>query len=199
MTSVGNVGNFDVDIALYNYGNFFVGPSGNSKNTGYFNAALGVGALTNNWDIYASGSVATHSTALGGLALANSSAGDGNIALGFQAGINFTGDESQNIDIGNVGVAGENYTIRIGDPTVQTTAHIAGIYGATPNQAHRHAATFMWTPMASSAPSAQAAAAVMAARPTVVTNNDTQPITLSTLSVSRRPVRVNVDPARYRL
>ena len=36
---------------------------------------------------------------------------------------------SRNIDIGNVGVAGESGAIRIGSPTKQTSAYIAGVYG----------------------------------------------------------------------
>src|SRR5262249_50835698 len=51
-----------------------------------------------------------------------------NIALGFNAGINLT-TGSNNIDIGNQGVAGEASTIRIGDQANQTATFIAGING----------------------------------------------------------------------
>ena len=51
--------------------------------------------------------------------------GNDNIALGFQAGYNFTGSESSNIDIGNPGVTGDNNTIRIGSGQSQT--FIAGV------------------------------------------------------------------------
>jgi hypothetical protein len=55
-------------------------------------------------------------------------AGDGNIALGYAAGASIsTGDN--NIDIGNSGVPGDDYTIRIGDG--QDATYIAGISGRT--------------------------------------------------------------------
>ena len=53
--------------------------------------------------------------------------GTNNIALGFQAGYNLSGNESYNIEIGNLGVAGDYDTIRIGDPTIQTNTLIAGV------------------------------------------------------------------------
>jgi hypothetical protein len=43
----------------------------------------------------------------------NNTVGGGNIGLGANAGINLTTGDN-NIDIGNVGVAGESNTIRIG-------------------------------------------------------------------------------------
>ncbi len=51
--------------------------------------------------------------------------GTNNIAVGYQAGSNYTGIESSNIVIGNVGVKGENNTIRIGSSQAQT--FIAGV------------------------------------------------------------------------
>jgi len=53
-----------------------------------------------------------------------------NIAVGYQAGFNLT-TGSNNIDIGNVGVAAESKTIRIGTSGTQTKTFIAGISGAT--------------------------------------------------------------------
>jgi hypothetical protein len=50
--------------------------------------------------------------------------------LGVSAGANLT-TGSNNIDIGNVGSAGESNTIRIGTAGTQTRAFIAGIPGAT--------------------------------------------------------------------
>jgi hypothetical protein len=50
--------------------------------------------------------------------------------LGFTAGLNLT-TGSNNIDIGNVGVAGEANKIRIGTVGTQTATFIAGIHGAT--------------------------------------------------------------------
>jgi uncharacterized coiled-coil protein SlyX len=52
-----------------------------------------------------------------------------NIALGDGAGGNLT-TGSNNIDIGNTGVAGESATIRIGKSGTQTKTFVAGINGA---------------------------------------------------------------------
>jgi trimeric autotransporter adhesin len=50
--------------------------------------------------------------------------------LGDNAGFNLT-TGSNNIEIGNKGVAGEANTIRIGKQGTQTATYIAGISGAT--------------------------------------------------------------------
>ena len=63
-------------------------------------------------------------------ALFNNTTGNGNIALGFGAGDNLT-TGSNNIDIGDLGVAGESNQIRIGSVGTQTATFIAGIRGAT--------------------------------------------------------------------
>src|SRR4029077_19989630 len=69
-------------------------------------------------------------TAIGDSALTNA-LGNGNIALGANAGINLTtGDD--NIDIGNSGVAAESSMIRIGDPAVHAGIFLAGITAMTP-------------------------------------------------------------------
>jgi hypothetical protein len=52
--------------------------------------------------------------------------GNNNIALGYGAGSAFTANESSNIDIGNLGVAGENNIIRIGTPGIQTATYLSG-------------------------------------------------------------------------
>jgi hypothetical protein len=67
-------------------------------------------------------------TAIGSGALEHNFTGNNNIALGFEAGRNLNGG-SNNIDIGNEGVAGEGSTIRIGSAS-QTKTFIAGISGA---------------------------------------------------------------------
>lgn len=55
-----------------------------------------------------------------------------NILLGDGAGINYTSNESDNILLGrNIGIAGEQGAIRIGDPINQTTNFQAGINGNT--------------------------------------------------------------------
>ena len=72
------------------------------------------------------GESGNNNTAVGAWAL-NSTTGDNNIALGFRAGYSLT-TGNQNIDIGNLGVAGESGTIRIGS-AAQTRTFIAGISG----------------------------------------------------------------------
>ena len=68
-------------------------------------------------------------TVIGDTALVNND-GSNNIAVGFQAGINLT-TGSNNIDIGNSGVAGESRRIRIGTAGAQTATFIAGILAGT--------------------------------------------------------------------
>jgi uncharacterized coiled-coil protein SlyX len=87
-----------------------------------FNTAIGIYALNAN----ISGS---SNTAEGFQALANTT-GSFNIALGNNAGFNLTAGSS-NIDIGNLGVAGESGKIRIGTKATQTATFIAGISGKT--------------------------------------------------------------------
>jgi hypothetical protein len=122
-----------------------------SNTTGNFNAATGRVALSSNttgsgntangFSSLSSNTTGEQNTASGVAALLNNTTGEGNIALGFGAGDNLTtGDD--NIDIGNLGVATESNTIRIGeqvavtDPNTGDTmpAHtrtfIAGISGA---------------------------------------------------------------------
>jgi hypothetical protein len=105
--------------------------------TGWYNTAIGYGALGN----YNGGSnnTATGYSALGlffnhsgnnntanGFQALAASGGTNNIALGYQSGFGLGANESSNIDIGNAGFAGDNDTIRIGDPAVHTNAVIAG-------------------------------------------------------------------------
>ena len=89
--------------------------------TGNNNAASGTNALLAN-------STGSNNTATGTDALYSNSAGSGNIAVGYESGYNLTGNN--NIDIGNIGVAGENGVIRIGARTTQTQAYIGGIWGS---------------------------------------------------------------------
>ena len=128
----------------------------NSNTTGDSNTANGAGALLNNTtgsrnvatgasvlysnqtgsDNTATGTTAlyyntgNYNTANGYAALLNNTMGGSNIALGFQAGINLT-TGSNNIDIANVGVAGENNKIRIGTKPTHKNTYIAGIFGVT--------------------------------------------------------------------
>jgi Chaperone of endosialidase/Collagen triple helix repeat (20 copies) len=124
-----------------------------NNTTGYFNTASGATALLNNttgsWNTVTgaqalllnttgNGNTANgfnalifnttgdDNTANGNDALYNNTTGSRNIALGVQAGENLTtGDD--NIDIGNLGVAGESGTIRIGTVGTHNHTFIAGI------------------------------------------------------------------------
>jgi trimeric autotransporter adhesin len=98
-------------------------------NTGANNTATGAGALLSN-------SSGTLNTANGAFALFSNTIGTGNIAIGYQAGFFLTAGDN-NIEIGNVGIAGESNTIRIGDPAIHAAVFIAGVTAmtpATPNQ-----------------------------------------------------------------
>jgi hypothetical protein len=89
--------------------------------TGHSNTATGAQALYANTTGY-------NNTAEGFDALYSNTTGSNNIALGFGAGANLT-TGNNTIDIGNLGVAAEANTIRIGN--TQTATYIAGISGAT--------------------------------------------------------------------
>jgi trimeric autotransporter adhesin len=109
----------------------------NRNTTGQQNTAAGYGALSfNNADnnsgfgtfaLYFNSNGAGNS-AFGWGALGLNS-GNNNTALGYGAGANLTAGDN-NIDIGNVGVAAESNTIRIGTAGSQTAAYVAGIFGA---------------------------------------------------------------------
>jgi hypothetical protein len=92
-----------------------------SNTTGSSNTASGVAALGSN-------TTGDFNAATGHFALFSNTTGSGNIALGDNAGTNLTTGDN-NIDIGNVGVAGEANTIRIGTQGTQTSTFIAGITG----------------------------------------------------------------------
>ena len=91
-----------------------------NNTTGSDNTANGGSALRFN-------TTGNNNTANGALALFSNTTGSSNIALGISAGANLT-TGSSNIDIGNLGVAGESATIRIGSGN-QTSTFIAGING----------------------------------------------------------------------
>ena len=97
---------------------------GGSNGEGSQNTATGAGALLSN-------STGFDNTASGAFALFNNSTGNGNIGLGASAGINLT-TGNNNIEIGNIGIAGESNTIRIGDPAVHDAIFMAGITAMTP-------------------------------------------------------------------
>jgi hypothetical protein len=89
-----------------------------SNTTGISNTAIGVSALFKN-------KTGGSNTAVGDNALLNNT-GNENIALGDFAGENLT-TGSNNIDIGNQGVALDAFTMRLG--AAQNVTYIAGIYG----------------------------------------------------------------------
>jgi hypothetical protein len=90
-----------------------------SNTTGSGNGAFGVEALFSN-------TTGICNVALGNAALFSNSTGSENIAVGCAAGsLATTGDN--NIYIGNIGVAGESNTIRIGDPAIHQNVFIGGI------------------------------------------------------------------------
>lgn len=84
-----------------------------------------------------SGSLATlttgtgHNTAVGFDSLLNLATGVSNTVIGYQAGQNYTGAESNNIVIGNTGTLGDSAAIRIGTSGTQTQNFQAGIAGVT--------------------------------------------------------------------
>ena len=91
--------------------------------TGSANTATGYGALGDN-------TTSSTNTAIGYIALSSNTTGSGNIALGSEAGQKLT-TGNNNIDIGNIGVADESGTIRIGATGTQTATFVAGISGVT--------------------------------------------------------------------
>jgi hypothetical protein len=92
-----------------------------SNTTGNINTASGGEALQSN-------TTGNYNTAYGYEALQSNTTGSNNIAVGYLAGYNVTG--SNNIHIGNQGVVGEGNTISIGTVGTQTSAYMAGIWGA---------------------------------------------------------------------
>ena len=99
-----------------------------ANTTGSDNVGLGQGAL-------ASCTTGAANTVVGTAALPLITSGNGNTALGYQAGLNLTSG-SENIYIVNAGAATESGVIRIGTPTSQTSAYIAGIYGVTTSKSN---------------------------------------------------------------
>jgi trimeric autotransporter adhesin len=136
-TAVGHSALFSNSTGFHNTA---VGMSAMESNTGgYWNTVVGDFTLVNNH-------IGIENTAVGSAAL-NRSTGDNNTAIGFHALYLLTGGDnniavgalagggtvlgtgSNNIDIGNQGVANESDTIRIGVQGTQTKTFIAGISG----------------------------------------------------------------------
>jgi uncharacterized coiled-coil protein SlyX len=109
-----------------------------SNTTGNFNTADGFNALTHNStgtrntangvNALLGNTIGGSNTAEGVNALLRNTTGSSNIALGVNAGGNLT-IGNNNIDIGNVGIAAEANTIRLGTQGTHTRTFIAGISG----------------------------------------------------------------------
>jgi hypothetical protein len=105
------------------FGNFAL----NASTTAGGNSAFGYAAL----DVATTGN---NNVAVGDAALAKLTTGSNNIAVGVGAGGNLDGGETNDIYIGDSGIAGESGTIRIGYIQNISSAYIAGIYGkSSPN------------------------------------------------------------------
>jgi hypothetical protein len=92
-----------------------------SNTTGQFNTAVGVNGQYNG--------TGSRNTSLGMGALFTNTTGTNNIAVGLNAGYNPTAGNN-NIEIGNVGVAADTNTIRVGTQGTQTKTFVAGIAGS---------------------------------------------------------------------
>jgi hypothetical protein len=108
--------------------------------SGSFNVAIGHAALAANtvdnnvavgFETMVANTTGIQNTAVGNSAMLANTTGSFNIALGSGAGDSLT-TGSNNIDIGNIGVAAESNTIRIGTVGTQTANFQAGIFGAGP-------------------------------------------------------------------
>ena len=110
-----------------------------NNTTGIFNAAMGQFALVSNTTggaNVASGvnalqfnTTGNYNTAIGHLALENNTMGSNNTAIGFEAADAVSGGNSNNIEIGSQGAAGDSGAIRIGTPGTQTSFFAAGVNG----------------------------------------------------------------------
>jgi hypothetical protein len=90
-----------------------------SNTIGSNNCAFGFNALFSNTE-------GDNNVAIGVGALGQNTTGSNNIALGYLSGSDLTAGDD-NIYIGNVGVANESNTIRIGDPAIHQNVIIGGI------------------------------------------------------------------------
>jgi hypothetical protein len=76
-------------------------------------------------------STGSQNTAYGISALGANGSGNNNIAIGYEAAINVSGGNSNNIHIGSQGSSGDSGTIRIGTSGTQTSFFAAGVSGVT--------------------------------------------------------------------
>jgi hypothetical protein len=92
--------------------------------SGTTNSSLGAASLN-------TATVANANSCVGAGSLQFLLSGQGNCALGFNSGNNYTAAENFNIVIGNTGTNGESGAIRIGNSSNQNSAYVAGIYAAS--------------------------------------------------------------------
>jgi len=117
--NLSNAGNNNINIGS---------GANNSANNTSNNIAIGQGVLGS----FFPGGGDDHHTVIGYAALQLLLSGAvNNIALGYFAGRALTGTESNNIDIGSQGVAGDNGVTRIGTNGTHTSAFMTGIFGTT--------------------------------------------------------------------
>lgn len=95
-----------------------------SCTSGEYNVAVGVIALQLL-------TTSSENTAIGRNALGQIVTGANNIAIGYNAGALCTTNDSNNIHVGHVGVAGDNAAIRLGTNGTHTTCFVQGISGVT--------------------------------------------------------------------
>ena len=93
-----------------------------ANTTGSENVAVGSSALASNVSGFSNTAVGYHAL--------DHSTGSSNTALGYNAGTNLTAGDN-NTYIGNPGASNESYTLRIGNPGVQTRFFLGGVYGVT--------------------------------------------------------------------
>jgi hypothetical protein len=100
-----------------------------ANTTGHDNVSLGEIALISNIS-------GNYNVAIGQFAVGSNTTGELDVGLGWQAGFNLT-TGNNNIDIANLGVAGESNTIRIGEPVAVTAP------GPVPLTLPAHTATYI--------------------------------------------------------
>lgn len=131
-TTTSSVGQVTINSLpfLHGYGtnNLFAGTSaGNFTVTGVDSTGLGYSALSaqtsgfNNTAVGRDGMIAmtsgNNNVSVGRRALNSCATGTYNISIGSSSGAAHTGADSSNIDINNVGTAGDSHTLRIGNAT----------------------------------------------------------------------------------
>jgi len=122
--------------------NVAVGAQTMFQNTsGAFNVALGYSAVANNisgnanvgigFSTMSTLTAGDSNTAVGFGTLTAVGTGQVNLALGAGAGAHLVGANSNNVDVANTGVAGDNGAVRIGTAGTQSSFFAAGIRGVT--------------------------------------------------------------------